>query len=173
MKRLAAIVLLIILTANVAGFYVYYVISLKRIHSEMRASIRMLPEHKLTRLVLSRDLYKESLVEDDEIRLHGEMYDVARTSEEEDSIVVYALHDEKEESFMAFANEIMAKPFKPDQSVNTSVIGFIGLIFLPAQQVKKFQRDCLEIDHASVLHQSEAVQYKAIGSPPPESASAS
>jgi hypothetical protein len=149
MKKIPALVLLTILLVNTTGFYVYYVIALQRIHKEMRGKLRTLPDEKLSRLVLLRDTYEASLVEDDEIKLNGKMYDIARSTLGKDSVILYAMHDEKEENFLTFANEIISKPFKQDSAVTGSVLHFIALVFLPGQQIATTHSD-----DGTVAHQS-------------------
>lgn len=139
--------LLGILFANSAGFYVYYIVALRTIHSEMRARLRTLPEEQLSRLVLSRETYEASLVEEDEISLNGKMYDIARIIVTKDAVIAYAMHDEKEEDLMALASEIIAKPFKQDRNVTGSVIHFISLTFLPGQQIKTRGTDGESVAH--------------------------
>jgi hypothetical protein len=149
MKRIPALVLLAILLVNTTGFYVYYVIALQRIHKEMRAKLRTLPDEKLSRLVLSREVYEGSLVEDDEIKLNGKMYDIARSTLGKDSVILYAMHDEKEENFLTFANEIISKPFKQDSAVTGSVLHFIALVFLPGQEITTTHSDGRAVAHQS------------------------
>lgn len=149
MKKIPALVLLSVLLVNTAGFYVYYAIALQRIHTEMRAGLRTLPEEQLTRLVLARQTYEDSRVEDDEIRLSGKMYDIARLHFKGDSVIVLAMHDEKEENFLSFANEIFSRPFKQDTRVTYSVLQFIGLIFVPGQQINLWARDWRILDHTA------------------------
>lgn len=138
MKKIPAVLLFVILLVNTAGFYVYYVIALQRIHREMRAQLRTLPDEQLSRLVLSRKTYKTSLVEADEIKVNEKMYDVARIELRGDSVIVLAMHDKTEENFLAFANEIISKPFKQDSNVTGSILQFISLDFLPGQYVNNF-----------------------------------
>lgn len=149
MKRIPALFLFAILLINAAGFYVYYVIALQRIHLEMRAKLKTLPDEKLTRLVLSKDEYRKSLVEDDEIKVNGKMFDVGRIQQRGDSVIVLAMHDEKEDDLLAFASEIISKPFEQDSAVTGSVLQFISLIFLPGQLIADFSCDGDIITHDS------------------------
>lgn len=149
MKKVSALLLFSILFTNTAGFYVYYVIALQRIHTESRASLRTLPEEQLTRLIVSRETFNDSRVERDEIKLDGKMYDIARISFTPDSVIVFAMHDEKEENFLSFANEIMSKPFQQDSNVTGSVLQFISLIFVPGQRINLFDSDSSIVEHQS------------------------
>jgi hypothetical protein len=135
MKRIPALFLFAILLVNSAGFYVYYVIALQRIHREMRAQLKMLPDEMLTRIVLSTDEYSNSLVEDDEIKVKGKMFDVARIDLLKDFVIVFGMYDEKEDDLLAFVNEIISKPLTQDSNVTGSVLQFIALSFLPGQSI--------------------------------------
>jgi len=149
MKRIPAIILFAILLANAAGFYVYYIIELQHIHQQMRAMLRTLPDEKLARLVLSIHAYESSLVEDDEIKYKGRMFDVARTQYVTDSVIVFGVFDEKEDNLLALANDILNKPFDQHSHVTHSVVHFISLDFLPGQQVDDASYEGKVIEHAS------------------------
>jgi hypothetical protein len=150
MKRIPALVLLAVLLVNAAGFYVYYVIELQRIHSAMRAHLRTLPDHALTRLSLTPQGYRNALVEEDEIRVSGDMFDVGRVKITADSIIVYALHDEREDDLIGLVNDIISKPFNPDADVASYLVNYLSLTYLPVNL--SIQTDCVEgypISHQS------------------------
>jgi hypothetical protein len=129
-KRIPAILILTILVANTAGFYVYYAVQLRHIHSEMRYALKFLPDDQLTILRLTKETYEISRVDDHEVKIHGKMYDIARIEIKKDSVIIAALHDEKEDNLIALLGEIVSKPLKDDQPVPSSVIQFIALNFL-------------------------------------------
>lgn len=149
MKRIPAVILFAILLANAAGFYVYYILELQHIHREMRAMLTTLPDEKLTRLVLPIQEYESSLVEDDEIKYKGRMFDVARMQHVSDSVIVFGVFDEKEDNLLALANEILNKPFDQHSPVTQSVVHFICLDFLPTQHLPDTSYDGKVISHAS------------------------
>lgn len=159
--------LLTILLVNTTGFYVYYIIALQRIHKEMRVQLSTLPDEKLSRLVLPRDIYEASLVGDDEIKLKGRMYDIARSTIAKDTVIVFALHDEKEENLLAFANEIISKPFKQDSNVTGSVLHFIALVFLPGQRIISAYTEGETIAHQSLYNFSLNALFLQHEAPPP------
>ena len=167
MKRVSAIFLFAILLVNAAGFYVYYIVELQTIHLEMRAKIRHLPDEQLTGLVLSSTEYERSLVEEDEIKVKGKMFDVARVKHIGDSVMVFGIYDEKEDDLLALANEIISKPFDQDSDVTRSVLRFISLDFLPGQLLCNVSNHGRQIRHASnyfLASSSPALQCEA---PPP------
>jgi hypothetical protein len=150
MKKIPALLLVAILLLNTAGFYVYYVIALHRLHAEMRLKIKTIPDDQLSRLVLTHEQFKTSLIDEHEMKLDGQMFDIARTIIFQDSIVVFALHDVNEENFLACANEIISRPVDRDSPVTTSAVQFICLDFLQVDCIKKLFCDHDIIVHASV-----------------------
>jgi hypothetical protein len=173
MKKISALLLFAILFANTAGFYVYYTIALHRIHTEMRAKLRTLPDEQLSRLAFTKKTFKAALVEEGEVNVNGKMYDIARMQFQKDSIIAFAMHDEKEENFLAFANEVVSKPFEQDANVTGSVLQFISLLFLPGQNVNNLFSDSSLISHQSTylfLSNTFHIQHKA---PPPRNLSTS
>ena len=149
MKKIPALLFFVIFLLNTAGFYIYYGIALQRIHAEMRLKIKALPDDQLSRLVLTHEEFR-TLVDQHEMKLNGQMFDVARTTTFQDSIVVLAVHDVTEENFLAFANEIVSRPVDQDSPVTTSFVQFICLDFLPCEYIKKLWRDADAIEHSSV-----------------------
>jgi hypothetical protein len=134
MKRIPAVLMLAILLINAAGFYVYYIIELQRIHTAMRAQLRNLPEERLTRISLTPKEYADVNVEENEIRMHGQMFDIARLTVTDDSVIVFALHDKREDNLLAFLNDITSKPFSCETEVITGVIDYITLNYLLERQ---------------------------------------
>jgi hypothetical protein len=130
MKRLPAIFILTILMVNAAGFYVYYVVQLNQIRSEMRHALKFLRDDQLTVLKLTKKEYEEARVDEHEVKVHGKMYDIARIRVKGDSLIISALHDEKEDNLMALLGEIISKPLRNDQPVPLSVIQFITLSYV-------------------------------------------
>ncbi len=130
-KRLASISLLIILVCNAGGFYLYFVVELGVIKKEMRAELKKLPDEKLLRLKLSNAFFGHAKVEEDEIRINGRMYDVARTvAAAGDSVFVYCLRDEREENVLAFLAEILGKPLKERKTFPETILRFISLNYI-------------------------------------------
>lgn len=170
MKRIPAFVLFTILLVNAAGFYVYYFLTLQRIHWEMRAKLKTLPDEELTRLVLSNEDYRKSLVEEDEIKVNGKMFDVGRIQVLKDSVIVFVVYDEKEDDLLALVNEIISKPFDKDPGVTGSVLQFITLVFLPGQNVGNFLGNGHIVKHDSVYFISITDSVLRHEAPPPRNA---
>jgi hypothetical protein len=131
MKRFYAIFFFSLLLINGCGFYVYYIIQLGKIKSEMRQALKLLPAASLEKLTLSLQDYLRSKVEEHEIKVNGKMYDVARIKVSADSVAVFCIHDEKEDNLIAFVAEIISKPLKNKNAMPNAIQQFITLLFLP------------------------------------------
>jgi hypothetical protein len=83
-----------ILFINSTGFYVYYILQLKRIHAEMREQMKHLPADQLDVLHLSYQEFLDARVEEHEVKVKGKMYDIARIEQSGDRVTVFGLHDE-------------------------------------------------------------------------------
>jgi hypothetical protein len=171
MKNIPAWLLFAILSVNTMGFYVYYVIALQRIYETIRAELEILPDDQLTCLTLSRAAYHASVVEDDEIRLNGKLYDVARLEFFGDSVKLFAAHDVNEENLMAFASEMICKPFEEDPSVTGPILQFISFDFLPSQLVNKSLNEGKDIMHQSMYSCLSNAMFLNIEAPPPRTVS--
>lgn len=130
MKKLSAIFILSILLVNVAGFYVYYAVQLQKIKSAMRQALKTFPDDQLDVLKLTKEEYRATCVDENEVKVQGRMYDVARVNIKQDSVIIFALHDKKEDDLLAFVEEIVSKPLQADHPVPSSVIQFIGLHYI-------------------------------------------
>jgi len=136
-KRAYAVLILAILLANSGGFYIYYIVHLQQIKSEMREGLHDLPDHKLEVLTLTPNEYKEAQVDDHEIKVNGKMYDIARTETLRGSVKIFCVHDEKEDDLFALLSEIISKPIKRD-GIPDAVLQFITLLYVAPPQVALF-----------------------------------
>jgi hypothetical protein len=130
LKRAGTILILVILLSNGTGFYVYYFLRLQDIRAEMRERLKLLPDEELEVLTLTREEYRKSVVEENEVKVNGKMYDVARVKISGRIVRVYCVHDEKEDNLLAFAAELLSAPMKEKPSVPVQIFQFIGLNFI-------------------------------------------
>jgi hypothetical protein len=129
-RKVKAILLLVILVINASGFYVYYAVQLQMIHNEMRRALQQKPDKELEILVLTREEFAEARVEEHEVKVDGRMYDIARTRPDGDMIKIFCLHDANEDDLMAFLDEIVSRPIDQTHSMANSAFQFISLIFI-------------------------------------------
>ena len=128
MRKIGAIAVLLVFLINAAGFYLYYIVQLQQIRKEMREALKLTPDSELEILTLTKKQFLESKVEEHEIRVNDKMYDIARTKLQGDMILVYCIHDQKEDNLLAFLNEIIGKPLKA--KAPRQVFQFISLSYL-------------------------------------------
>lgn len=114
---------------NGAGFYVYYSIHLYQIKKDMRAWMIGKPEIACEVLKMKPQEYEQVQNGEDEIFFNGKLYDIVALKIEKETVFVYCLRDEEEESLMALLDYVLGSPLK-DSSVPNVVQQFIGLIFL-------------------------------------------
>lgn len=130
--------MLLVFLLNGAGFYVYYIIQLQQIRKEMREALKLIPDHDLEILKLTKKQFLQARVEDHEVRVNGKMYDIARVKLQGETVLVYCLHDEMEDNLLAFLNEIVGKPLK--DKTPRPVLQFISLSYvLPSAFVDIFE----------------------------------
>jgi hypothetical protein len=137
-RKAAAISILSILLINTAGFYVYYIVQLRQIRTEMRQALQLRPDDQLEVLRLTKKKYTEVRVDEHEVKVNGKMYDIARMKISDDSVIVYALHDEKEDNLLALMGEIISKPLKDRSSMPVEIVQFLTLLFVQPQSATDF-----------------------------------
>lgn len=130
-KRCYSLFILLILCINTAGFYVYYALELQRIRSATREQIKSLPDDQLQNFRLTTSQYEDLKVGDDEIKIDGKMYDIARITFAGDEVWIYALHDEDEDNLLLLLSEILSKPIDAKSAIPQVVLNFLSLVFIP------------------------------------------
>lgn len=161
--------ILSILLINTAGFYVYYAVQLRQIRTEMRLTLRLRPDDQLEVLRLTKKKYTEARVDEHEVRVNGKMYDIARMKISEDSVIVYALHDEKEDDLLTLMGEIISKPLKDRSSMPVEIVQFLTLLFVQPQSATDFFSVKAGI-FVSEYRFSIQVATPVMDSPPPKTA---
>lgn len=96
----------------------------------MHARIRTLPAEQLAVITLSFEKFEEAIEDEHEIEYEGKMYDVARVEKRGGQILVYCLHDETEESILAFLDKVLVSPLNGEQTP-ASLIQFFSLTYIP------------------------------------------
>ena len=122
--------LLSILLLQVAGSYVYFVVRLSGIRQEMREQIKHKPVEQLTVLTLTPEEFQRAKVDDHEVKVNGKMYDIARIVVSENSVLVYALHDEAEDNMLTLLDEIVKRSSNDKKPVPSQLLQLITLQFV-------------------------------------------
>jgi hypothetical protein len=125
-----SVLLLSIILANAAGFYVYYALQLQQIKVEMREALKRIPRHELDVLKLSVQEFNQSLVEDLELEYKNKMYDVAWIERDGDQVTVFGKYDETEDSLLAMLDFLLNSPLKNKNEIPVGVWQYISMIFV-------------------------------------------
>jgi hypothetical protein len=132
-RRSISILLLTLLLANFAGSYLYFAFRALQIKREMRALLATLPEEELELIILTPEEFKQARVEDHEIKVNGNMFDIARVVEKESKLFVYGVYDEDEDSLLSFLNAVVSNLQKDSSQTPPSFSLFSLLHYLPVQ----------------------------------------
>ncbi len=166
MKKGFGIVLLSLLFLQVGGGYVYFVARLSSIRLEMWEQLKTLPDHELTLLTLSEPEFKKAKVDDHEVKVDGNMYDIARIERREGKVFVFAKHDEAEDNLLSFLQEMLNRSANDKKPVPNQFIQILTLDFilteneLPENSSVYIIHDC---NYISVLYN----YYPFVDAPPP------
>lgn len=165
-KRLIIIFFIGLLLAQVVGFYVYFATRLVAIRQEMRAQLKFLPAEELTLFVLNAEEFRQAKVNDHEIKVDGKMHDIARIEKKADKLFVYALHDEAEDSLLAFLSEIASRSSKDKKPLPTQLVKLLSLQFV------KIDFSYVSAIKLQVVHLTNYTKFlidvdRVIESPPP------
>lgn len=169
MKRIISIGLICLFVLHAAGFYVYFVLRLKEIREGMRVELSLVPTEKLTLIEVAREKFQSSWLDKMEMKWKGEMYDIARMEITDHFVKVYCLHDEAENSLLAFINKVMDTAASDSKQAPPSMQQFLSLEFLLSQ--KSFLPDLVSIPicHNSEYSRIESQYGLAVTLPPPRS----
>jgi len=166
-KKIIGIVFLNILLLQIAGSYVYFIVRLTGIRHEMREQLKQKPDEELTLLTLTRDEYKKSKVNDREVKVNGKMYDIARIAIRNNQVLVYALHDEAEDSLLTLLNEMVERSSKDKKPVPSQLIQLLTLQFITSQTHVPSQTGIWVEHHTPYITPLPAID-GGIESPPPQ-----
>jgi hypothetical protein len=166
MKKIIGTAFLCILLLQVAGSYVYFIVRLSGIRSEMREQLKYKPDDELTLLLLSRDEYKKSKVDDHEVKVNGRMYDIARMIVKGDHFFIYALHDEAEDNLLSLLHEMVKRTSKDKKPVPSSLIHLLTLQFVAVENVT-LTTGPIAIDHITPYVACTSFFDTGIDTPPP------
>ncbi len=96
----------------------------------MRTALKSLPEEHLTKLVLTETEFKQSRIEEHEIKVGGRMYDIARAQVAGGKVIVWCLHDEAEDNLLAFLDAVSTRAHQDTKPVPQSIQQFLALTFI-------------------------------------------
>jgi hypothetical protein len=129
-KRFYAFLILFVMLFNAAGFYLYYVVKLQQIRSEMRQALKFTPENELDVLKMTVAQFLNAKADDHEVKFNGRMYDIARIITTADSVTVYGKHDEREDNLIALLDYVITAPMKGKDLSRSAATTLIVLTFI-------------------------------------------
>lgn len=112
------------------GGYVYFSIRVWQIKVEMRTQLQSLPDDQLQILTLGAEEFINARVDEHEIKVDGKMYDVARIKKEGDVVIVFCVHDKKEDSLLGYLDRILNNLENDNQTLPHAVVHFSLLHYL-------------------------------------------
>jgi len=167
MKQAFSILVLCVLLAHVAGFYIYFFIQLNQIQKEMSAEVKKLPMEKLELIKLTSAEFEKAHVEDHEIKVNEKMYDIARIEKEGDFYFVYCLHDKAEDNLLTFLDKILNLPLK-DKKVPSQVLKFTSLTFILPSVGNMPQYETILLTSFTPYSEGTTLFVLSLDSPPPK-----
>lgn len=129
-KKYTSLVLVAMLVVHLAGFYVYFAVRLGDIRMTMREKLADLPEDQLDVVRIPVQQFKSGWIEEREMQWQGNMYDIARVERQEDTMIVYCVHDEDEDNLLNFIGAIIDMGQQDTRPAPMSVVQFFTLKYV-------------------------------------------
>lgn len=134
-RKYTAILLVALLLAHLAGFYVYFVVRLGEIRMDMREKIALLPVDQLDIVRVPVASWRSHWMAEREMEWQGKMYDIGRVEAAGDEIIVYGLHDEDEDGLLNFIGAVVETARQDTQPTPAPVVQFFILKFVISQTI--------------------------------------
>lgn len=128
MKKSAALLFLTIFLVGLLGPYAYFAVRLRDIRREMRADLKNRPAHELEVLQMNAVDFKAALVGDDEVKVNGQMFDIAHIEKKGTEVFVYCLHDEDEDSLLTLIDGVLRNASRDKKGSPLPLAGFISTL---------------------------------------------
>lgn len=120
------------------GFYFYFVVRQAQIQQEMREEISSLPVDQFEIFELSIEEYQKIKVNDHEVKMGGKMYDHSTPKLENGKIILYAKHDQAEDSLISFLDEVVNRASHDTKPVPSTLMSFLTLQFVSAGTLEMY-----------------------------------
>jgi hypothetical protein len=167
-KKIFGISLLSLLLLQAAGCYIYFIARLTAIRTEMREQLKTLPDHELTVFTFTPEAFRKAKENDHEIKVNGEMHDIARIVIQDNKLLVYALHDEAEDNLLSLLDEMMKRSSNDKKPVPSQLVQLLTLQFIAVESYLP-PNGFLTINHSSIYLRCVSSHAPSIDSPPPRS----
>jgi hypothetical protein len=126
LKNIISVSLLLIFLFHFAGFYVYFIFSLNGIHKQMRNELKATPFEKLQVFSFSKTDFEKKKIGEDEMKVNGKMYDIARVEENSESITVYCVQDGAEDNLLSFLDQILKNASRDKKPLPSVAFTFLS-----------------------------------------------
>ncbi len=168
MRRVFALALTILLSVQIAGFYLFLAGRLAYLHAQSRVLLRQKPIELLERIELSEPEYRQVRVNEREIKVNGKMYDIGRLERMGGRVIVYAEHDKAEDNLMAFIHEILKRAAADDSPLPAQLGKLLSLHYVPAALMGLYTRGYEVLVHRFFFDSRLSLFSTVQDTPPPE-----
>ena len=140
MKKLFAIFSILLFAFTLCGAMLIFKFQQMGIHNEMERTIAASKKSsEINILKLSYQEFQANKTSENEIRLNGKMYDIAKIEFENNFVIVHCINDTKEENLFASLAKFFSSPKNSTQQQDNS---------LPQQFVKFLSLNFLQVEHS-------------------------
>ncbi len=167
MKKLFAIAFVSLFLLHFAGVYTYFGVRLINIRQEMKLKLKTLSDDQLVKIVLSKKDFQKVDLEENEIELNDNMYDIAKIEKNGNEYVLYAQHDEHEDNLLSFLDEIMKRSNSDKKPVPSQLLQLLSLVYISPSNNFSFRKTVTE-KHFSLYSNLYSSFHSSIESPPPK-----
>jgi hypothetical protein len=167
LKTVVAIVLLFVFAIQFAGTHCYFIFRLIEIRNDAYTRLRSLPRQKLTRMRLSQRQYKQAKAGNDEIKIGNNMYDVAFVEERKDSVIVYAMHDQDEGTFLTLVHTIVKRIHHDRKRIPHAYMKIFGLSYLASFFQVDYPKVAKQLPNTNYFKLYSSVD-PSLNTPPPK-----
>ncbi len=134
----------------------------------MRALLATLPEEELELIVLTPEEFKRSHVEEHEIKVNGNMFDIARIIEKDSKLFVYGVYDDDEDNLLSFLNAVVNNLDNDTNPVPPGVVLFCVWHALHPQFHFVADQPAVQLKYFTAYHAVAYLFNLPIESPPPK-----
>ena len=169
MKKPFIFTVVIVFCVHLCGYYSYYFFKTVQLHCDR---FERLENKSAEKFRLTKDQFSQALVDDEEIELHGKMFDIIKTVTLDDSVEVYAYRDNEEEQLINFITSVVSFDDQSRGQAPHQVLQFFDLTFLAST----FSFNAIEPIRQSELSNFLSIPYHKILAgvikPPPRNSTA-
>lgn len=165
MKRLIALIFLVVLVLNVSGTYVFFAIRIGRIYAQRREDLKTPSSSKISRFEFSEAGFQNVRVNKREIKVDGKMYDITQITKSDGRVYVSCIHDEAEDDLFSFLDDVLEQSEKDQRTARAVHFWFTD--FYERVLISQ-HRNFLIIQSNTAYYQMSSEKATQIIAPPPK-----